>query len=102
MSLARGKAEPHRQSVGVNHHVYFAGQSASRAADLLFMIVPDARSMLVHAYNGRVDHLDGRIVSRRQAIHDPIPDACLSPANETIVASGMRSVVLGQITPWRT
>jgi hypothetical protein len=31
----------------------------------------DARSMLVQAYNGRIDHLHGRIVSRRQAIHDP-------------------------------
>jgi hypothetical protein len=49
----------------------------------------------VHAYNGRIDHLHGRIVSRRQAIHDPIPDACLSPANEAIVAGGMRSLVPG-------
>jgi len=29
---------------------------------------------LVHAYNGRIDHLHGRIVSRRQAIHDPIQE----------------------------
>jgi hypothetical protein len=35
--------------------------------------------MLVHAYNGFIDHLHGGIVSRRQAIHDPIPDARLSP-----------------------
>jgi len=65
MSLARGKTEPHRQSVGVNHHVAFAGQSASRAAHVLFMIFRDARSMLVHTYNGRIDHLHGGIVSRR-------------------------------------
>ena len=69
---------------------------------VLLTIFRDAGSMLVHAYNGRIDHLHGRIVSRRQAIHDPIPDPCLSPANEAIVASGMRSVVLWQITPWRT
>jgi hypothetical protein len=49
------------------------------------MIFRDARSKLVHAYNGRIDHLHGRIVSRRQAIYDPIPDACLSPANEARV-----------------
>ena len=54
MSLARGKAEPHKRSVGVNHHVDFAGQSASRAAHVLLMIFRDARSMLVHAYNGRI------------------------------------------------
>jgi hypothetical protein len=47
MSLARGKTEPHRQSVGVNHHVDFAGQSASRSAHVLLMIFRDARSMLV-------------------------------------------------------
>jgi len=58
MSRARSKTEPHRQSVGINHHVDFAGQSASRAAHVLLMIFRDARSMLVHAYN-------------------PIPDACL-------------------------
>ena len=67
MSLARGKTEPHRQSVGVNHHVDFAGQSASRSAHVLLMIFRDARSMLVHAYNGCIDHLHGGIVSRRQA-----------------------------------
>jgi hypothetical protein len=31
------------------------------------MIFRDARSMLVHAYNGCIDHLHGGIVSRRQA-----------------------------------
>jgi hypothetical protein len=39
------------------------------------MIFRDARSMLVHAYNGCIDHLHGGIVSRRQAIHDPVLDA---------------------------
>ena len=87
MRLAGGKAGPHRQSVGVNHGVDFAGQSASRAAHVLLTIFRDACSMLVHAYNGRIDHLNGRIVNRRQAIHDPIPDASPSPANQAIVAS---------------
>lgn len=50
MSLARGKTQPHRQSVGINHHVDFAGQSTSRAANVLLMTFRDARSMLVHAY----------------------------------------------------
>jgi hypothetical protein len=74
MSLAGGKAEPHGQAVGVNHGVDFAGQSASRAAHVLLTIFCNACSMLVHAYNGRIDHLHGRIVSRRQAIHDPIQE----------------------------
>jgi hypothetical protein len=59
MSLAGGKAEPHGQSVGVNHGGDFAGQSASRAAHVLLTIPRDARSMLVHAYNGRINHLHG-------------------------------------------
>ena len=77
-------------------------RASSRATHVLVIVVRDTGSMLMHAHDGGIDHLHGRIVSRRQAIHDPIPDACLSPANEAIVASGMRSIVLGQITPWRT
>ena len=102
MSLAGGEAEPHGQSVGVNHGVDFAGQSASRAAHVLFTIFRDGRSMLMHADNGRIDHLHGRIMSHRQAIHDPIPDTGPSPANEAIVASCVGSVGLRQIAPWRT
>jgi hypothetical protein len=56
----------------------------------------------VRAYNGRIDRLHGRILSRRQAIHDPIPDASPSPANEAIVASRRRSIALRQIAPRRT
>jgi site-specific DNA recombinase len=41
MSLARGKAEPHGQSVGVNDGVDFAGQAASRVAHVLLTIIPE-------------------------------------------------------------
>jgi hypothetical protein len=91
MGLAGRKAEPHGQSVGVNHGVDFAGQSAARAAHVLLAIFRDARSMLVHADNRCIDHLHVRIVSRRQAIHNPIPDASPSPENEAVVASRRRS-----------
>jgi hypothetical protein len=36
----------------------------------------------VHVYNRRIDHLHGRIVSRHQAIHDPVPDA--SPSLDAV------------------
>lgn len=32
-------------------------------------------------------------------VHHPIPDACFSPSDETIVAGGAWSVALRQITP---
>jgi hypothetical protein len=45
----------------------------------------NASRVLVHAHNGRVDHLHGRVMSRSERVHDPAPDASLSPANEAIV-----------------
>jgi len=53
--------------------------------------------MLVYPNNRGVDHLHGRIVSDCQRVHDLVPDACLPPADEAIVAGGMRSVALWQI-----
>jgi hypothetical protein len=35
-----------------------------------------------------------------QCIHDPPPDACSTPANEAVVASGIRTERLRQVAPW--
>jgi hypothetical protein len=65
MNLAGGEAEPHRQPVGVNNGVNFAGQSASRTAHVLFSIACYAGPMLVHAHDGRIDHLYSCILNGR-------------------------------------
>ena len=51
---------------------------------------------------GSIDHLHGRIMSSRQRIYDPVSDTSPLPANKPIVASGMGTEALGQITPWCT
>ena len=55
--------------------------------------------MPVHAHDRRIDHLNRRIMSGGQRIHDPVPDACPPPADEAIVASRGRSIALRQIAP---
>ena len=45
----------------------------------------------MHADNGRVDHLRGRVVGASQRVHNLAPDARPPPANEAIVAGGVRT-----------
>ena len=59
----------------------------------------NASRVLVHAHNGRVDHLHGRVMSRSERVHDPAPDASPSPANETIVAGRIWTEAVWQIAP---
>jgi hypothetical protein len=61
MSLAGSEVQAHGQSVCINSGVHLAGQSASRAADVLFSVSRDAGPMLVHAHDRRIDHLHRRI-----------------------------------------
>ena len=68
----------------------------------MLAIARDAGPMLVNPNDRGVDHLHGRIVSGCECIHDLIPDACLPPADEAIVAGGMGSVAVWQIAPRRT
>ena len=57
--------------------------------------------MLMHANNRRVDHLHGGIMGAGQCAHKLGPHARPSPANEAIVAGGVRAEVVRQIAPWR-
>src|SRR5262249_14263537 len=59
----------------------------------------DASGVLMNAHNGRVDHLDGNIVSSSQSVHDPGPDASPAPTDEAIVTSSIGTESLRQITP---
>ena len=54
----------------------------------------------MHADNRRVDHLHRRIMGSGQRVHDAAPDASPSPANEAVVAGGVRTEVIGQVAPW--
>src|ERR687893_769234 len=65
-----------------------AGQSASGSPHQLPLVPFDACSMLMHADDRSVDHLDGRIVGRGERVNDPALDARPAPTDETIVAGG--------------
>jgi len=79
--------------------VNLAGESASGTAHILLFIARETGPVLVHAHDSRIYHLQRRIMSGRQRIHDPVPDASPSPANEAIVASRMGAIALRQIAP---
>ena len=53
----------------------------------------------MNAHNGRVDHLDGCIMSSSQCVHDPAPNASPTPPNEAIVASGIGAELMRQVAP---
>ena len=101
MHLTTSEREPHRQTIAVHNDMDLAGQPATRATNMLAVVIGDAGTMLVHADNGRIDHLNRRIMCHRQRIHDLIPDARASPANKAIVTSCRGTIAVWQITPWR-
>src|SRR3954463_5361482 len=63
-------------------------------------LVPfDAGSMLMHADNGGVDHLDSVIMGSSKCVYDAAPDTSPPPAGEPVVASGVWAKRRRQITP---
>src|SRR6202030_4808937 len=54
----------------------------------------------MRAHDGRVYHLDGRIMSGGKCVHDPPPHSGSSPPDEAVVAGGAWSIVIRQIAPW--
>jgi hypothetical protein len=68
----------------------------------LVIVVRDTGSVLVHAHDGGIDHLQRRIMTSGQRIHDLVPDASPPPPNEAIVTSGAGTIILWQVAPWRT
>jgi hypothetical protein len=50
-------------------------------------------------YNRGIDHLDIAVISLCDRVHDAIPDACLAPAVEAVVAGRIGPVALWQIPP---
>jgi hypothetical protein len=54
----------------------------------------------MHPDNRGVDHLHRGIMGGGQRVHDAAPNASPSPANEAVVAGGVRTEVIGQVAPW--
>jgi hypothetical protein len=101
MRFTSRQCEPDRQAVGIDHRMNLAGQSPSRPTHRLFSVPDNARTVLMHADNGRVDHLHRGVMSRGECVHDLGPHARPSPANEAIVAGRVRTEDVRQIAPWR-
>ena len=102
MCLARCKREPNRQAIGIDHRMNPAGQSASRPAHGLSLVPGDTGGVLMHADYRRIDHLHGCVMRGGQLVENSAPDTRPSPANEAIVAGGVRAKVARQVAPRRT
>jgi hypothetical protein len=80
----------------------FARQATAGPSHRLALVPCDAGSMLMHSDNRDVDHLDSGIVSDGKCVYDAAPDTSPPPADETVIASGIRAERLRQIAPWRS
>ena len=49
------------------------------------LLFPEMHAVLVHADDGRVDHLNRGIMGSGERVHDPAPDTGPSPTNEPVV-----------------
>ena len=55
--------------------------------------------MLTDPDGGTVDHHQFAVESLRDRRQKPIPHTCFAPANEAVVAGGVRTIALGNICP---
>jgi len=55
----------------------------------------------MYPHDGRVDHLDGGIMSGSKRVHEPAPYASSPPADEAVIAGSIWAITFRQITPWR-
>jgi hypothetical protein len=56
-------------------------------------------SVLLHADNGGVDHLDSGIMGSGKCVYDAAPDTRPAPADEAVVARGVWTKRFRQIAP---
>jgi hypothetical protein len=61
--LTSRQCGPDRPAIGIDYRMNLAGQRASRPSHGLSSIPSDAGTVLMHADNGRVDHLQGDVMS---------------------------------------
>jgi hypothetical protein len=53
------------KTIAIHNDLDLASQPTTRATNMLVSVIGDAGSMLVHADDGRIDHLHRRIMSCR-------------------------------------
>jgi hypothetical protein len=99
MGLTRAQRQPYRQTVAIDHRMDFARQAAAGPSYRLPLVPGDASSMLMHADNGGVDHLDSGIMGSGKRFYDTAPNTGPPPPNEAVVASGVWTKRRRQITP---
>src|SRR5258708_12755559 len=58
--------------------------------------------MVMDAEKGGVDHLDSSIMGSGKCVYDAAPDTSPPPPNEAVVACGVQTKRLGQVTPRRS
>ena len=68
--FASSQPKTDRQPTGIDDCMYLGRQAASRPAHQLLTTASDASSVLVHAHNGRINHLHGHIILWGQRIHE--------------------------------
>src|SRR5215470_11103538 len=94
MGLTRAQRQPYRQTIAIDHRMDFAGQAAAGPSHRLALVPCDARSMLMHADNGGVDHLDSGILGSGKRVYNAAPDTSPLSPNEAVIAWCM-----GQMPP---
>src|SRR5262245_24395592 len=102
MGLTGAQREPYRQTIAIDHRMDFARQAAAGPSHQLAMVSSDAGSMLMHADNGGVDHLDSSIMRSGKRFYDAAPNTGPPPPDEAVVASGVWAKRRWQITPGRS
>src|SRR5262249_7808998 len=99
MGLTGAQRQPYRQTIAIDHRMDFARQAAAGSSHRLTLVPRDAGSVLMHADNGGVDHLDSGIVGSGKCVYEAAPDTSPPPADEPVVASGVWAKRRRQITP---
>src|SRR5262245_45291572 len=97
MGLTGAQRQPYRQTIAIDHRMDLAGQAAAGPSHRLALVPCDAGSMLMHADNGGVDHLDSGIMGSGKCVYDTAPDTSPPPADETVIAGRVRAKMIRQI-----
>jgi hypothetical protein len=74
MGLTGVQRQPYRQTIAIDHRVDFARQAAAGPSHRLALVPCDAGSMLMHADNRGLDHLDSGIMGSGARFSDAAPN----------------------------
>jgi hypothetical protein len=74
MGLTGAQRQPYRQAIAIDHRMDFARQAAAGPSHRLALVPCDAGSMLMHADNRGLDHLDSGIMGSGERFSDAAPN----------------------------